>query len=147
MNSVGRDIARADGPAKIRGAAQYAADVDLPGIVYVKALRSTYPHAKLLRVDASRAEKLAGVVAVLTRDDLKGMNAYFGPVVKDQPVVAIDRVRYVGEVVAAVAAEARDIAEEALDLIEVDYEPLAAVFDPAEAMKPEAPILHTESAR
>ena len=147
MNSVGRDIARADGPAKIRGAAQYTADVDLPGMVYVKALRSTYPHAKLLRVDASRAEKLRGVVAVLTRDDLKGMSAYFGPVVKDQPVVAIDRVRYAGEVIAAVAAEARDIAEEALDLIEVEYEPLAAVFDPAEAMKPEAPVLHTESAR
>ena len=70
------------------------------------------------------------------------MNAYFGPVVKDQPVVAIDRVRYVGEVIAAVAAEGRDIAEEALDLIEVEYEPLPAVFDPVEAMKPEAPVLH-----
>jgi CO/xanthine dehydrogenase Mo-binding subunit len=75
------------------------------------------------------------------------MSAYFGPVVKDQPVVAIDRVRYAGEVIAAVAAEGRDVAEEALDLIEVEYEPLPAVFDPAEAMKPSAPILHTESAR
>ena len=72
------------------------------------------------------------------------MNAYFGPVVKDQPVVAIDRVRYVGDVIAAVAAEERDIAEEALDLIEVEYEPLPAVFDPVEAMKPEAPVLHAE---
>src|SRR5215813_5045860 len=96
---------------------------------------------------ASRAEKLPGVVAVLTYDDLKGMNAYFGPVVKDQPVVAIDRVRYVGEVIAAVAAEGRDIAEEALDLIDVEYEALPAVFDPVEAMKPEAPILYKESAR
>ena len=147
MNSIGRDIARADGPAKIRGAAQYTADVELPGMVYAKALRSTYPHARLVRVDAGRAEKLAGVVAVLTRDDLKEMNAYFGPVVKDQPVVAIDRVRYAGEVIAAVAAEGRDVAEEALDLIEVEYEPLPAVYDPAQAMKPEAPILHTESAR
>ncbi len=147
MNSVGRDIARADGPAKIRGAAQYTADVELPGVLYAKALRSTYPHARLVRVDASKAEKLPGVVAVLTRDDLKGMNAFFGPVVKDQPVVAIDRVRYVGEVIAAVAAEGRDIAEEALDLIEVEYDPLPAVFDPAEAMKPEAPVLHSESVR
>ena len=102
---------------------------------------------KLVRVDASKAEKLPGVVAVLTRDDLKGKNAYFGPVVKDQPVVAIDRVRYVGEVIAAVAAEGRDIAEEALDLIEVEYEPLPAVFDPAEAMKPEAPVLHAKESK
>ena len=65
-------------------------------MVYAKVLRSTYPHARLVRVDASRAEKLPGVVAVLTRDDLKGMNAYFGPVVKDQPVVAIDRVQVRG---------------------------------------------------
>jgi CO/xanthine dehydrogenase Mo-binding subunit len=144
MSSIGVDVARADGAAKIRGAAQYTADVDLPGMVYAKALRSTYPHAGLVRVDARRAEKLAGVVAVLTRDDLKGMSAYFGPVVKDQPVVAIDRVRYAGEVIAAVAAEGRDVAEEALDLIEVEYEPLPAVYDPLEAMKPEAPVLHAD---
>ena len=144
MSSVGMNVSRADGPAKIRGAAQYAADVELPGMLYVKALRSAYPHAKLLRVDASKAKKLPGVVAVLTSDDLKGKNAYFGPVVKDQPVLAIDRVRYVGEVIAAVAAEARDIAEEALDLIEVEYEPLPAVYDLLEAMKPEAPALHAD---
>ena len=97
----------------------------MPGMVYAKVLRSRYAHARLLRVDASRAAKLPGVVAVLTRDDLKGMNAYFGPVVKDQPVVAIDRVRYVGDIIAAVAAEEQDIAEEALELIEVEYEPFA----------------------
>ena len=144
MNSIGRDLTRADGAAKIRGAAQYTADVELPGMVYAKALRSTYPHARLVRVDASRAEKLSGVVAVLTRDDLKGMSAYFGPVVKDQPVVAIDRVRYAGEVIAAVAADGRDVAEEALELIEVEYEPLPAVYDLLEAMEPEAPVLHAD---
>ena len=85
-----------------------------------KFCAARYPHARLLRVDASRAAKLPGVVAVLTRDDLKGMNSHFGPVVKDQPVVAIDRVRYVGDIIAAVAAEEKDIAEEALELIEVD---------------------------
>jgi CO/xanthine dehydrogenase Mo-binding subunit len=116
-------------------------------MVYAKVLRSTHPHARLVRVDASKAEKLPGVVAVLTRDDFEGMNTYFGPVVKDQGVVAIERVRYVGDVIAAVAAEERDIAEEALDLIEVEYEPLPAVFDPVEAMKPNAPILHAESKR
>jgi CO/xanthine dehydrogenase Mo-binding subunit len=147
MSSLGQDFARVDGPAKLRGSAQFTADIEMAGMVYAKVLRSTYTHARLLRVDASKAAKLPGVVAVLTRDDLKGMNAYFGPVVKDQPVVATDRVRYVGDIIAAVAAEEKDVAEEALELIEVDYEPLPAVFSPVEAMKPGAPILHSESAK
>ena len=147
MSGLGENFPRVDGPAKLRGWAQFTADVEMPGMVYAKVLRSSYAHARLTRVDGSQAKKLPGVVAVLTRDDLKGMNAYFGPVVKDQAVVAMDRVRYVGDIIAAVAAEEKDIAEEALELIAVDYEPLAAVFDPAEAMKPGAPILHTESAR
>ena len=147
MSGLGENFPRVDGPAKLRGWAQFTADVEMPGMVYAKVLRSSYAHARLTRVDGSHAKKLPGVVAVLTRDDLKGMNAYFGPVVKDQAVVAVDRVRYVGDIIAAVAAEEKDIAEEALELIAVDYEPLAAVFDPAEAMKPGAPILHTESAR
>ena len=147
MTGLGENFARVDGPAKLRGWAQFTADIEMPGMVYAKVLRSTHTHARLLRVDASKAAKLAGVVAVLTRDDLKGMNSYFGPVVKDQPVVAIDRVRYVGDIIAAVAAEEKDIAEEAVELIEVEYEPLPPVFDPAEAMKPGAPILHGESAK
>jgi CO/xanthine dehydrogenase Mo-binding subunit len=145
MSALGENYSRVDGPAKLRGWARFTADIEMPGMLYAKVLRSHYAHARLTRVDASRAEKLPGVSAVLTRDDLKGMNAYFGPVVKDQPVVAVDRVRYVGDIIAAVAAEEKDIAEEALDTIAVEYEPLAAVFDPAEAMKPGAPILHTES--
>ena len=144
MRAFGENFPRVDGPAKLRGWAQFTADVEMPGMVYAKVLRSTYPHARLLRVDASKAEKLRGVVAVLTRDDLKGMNSHFGPVVKDQPVVAIDRVRYVGDIIAAVAAEEKDIAEEALDLIEVEYEPLPAVFDLLEAMKPDAPVIHAD---
>jgi CO/xanthine dehydrogenase Mo-binding subunit len=124
------------GLAKVTGAINYAPDLVLPQMLYAKALRSPFPHAKLLRVDASKAEKLSGVVAVVTRDDLTGLNPYFGPVVDDQPVVATDRVRHVGEVVALVAAKSREIAEEALDLIEVDYEELPAVFDILEAAKP-----------
>ncbi|HLN84878.1 MAG TPA: xanthine dehydrogenase family protein molybdopterin-binding subunit, partial [Candidatus Limnocylindrales bacterium] len=107
-------------------------------------LRSTYAHARLLRVDARKAEKLARVVSVFTRDDLKEMNSHFGPVVKDQPVVAIDRVRYVGDIIAAVAAKEKDIAEEALELIEVDYVPLPAVFDLRAAMRPDPPVIHAE---
>src|SRR5262245_66504501 len=98
MSSLGMNVSRADGPAKIRGWAQYTADVELPGMVYAKVLRSSYPHAKLVRVDASRAEKLSGVVAVLTRDDLKGMKDYFGQVVEDETVVEVVRVRFVGDV-------------------------------------------------
>ena len=147
MGNLGQNFPRVDGPAKLRGWAQFTADIEMPGMVYAKVLRSAYPPARLLPVDASKAEKLSGVVAVLTRDDLKGMNAYFGPVAKDQPVVAIDRVRYVGDIIAAVAAEEKDLAEEALELIEVEYEPLPAVFDPAQAMKPGAPLLHGESAK
>jgi CO/xanthine dehydrogenase Mo-binding subunit len=144
MSYLGHNFPRVDGPAKLRGWAQFTADVEMPGMVYAKVLRSTYPHARLLRVDASKAEKLRGVIAVLTGEDLKGMNAYFGPVVKDQPVVAIDRVRYVGDIIAAVAAEEKDIAEEALELIEVEYEPLPAVFDLLEAMKADAPVIHAD---
>ena len=147
MSILGQNFSRVDGPAKLRGSAQFTGDIEMPGMVYAKVLRSAYAHARLTRVNAEKAQKLPGVVAVLTRDDLKRMNAYFGPVVKDQPVVALDRVRYVGDIIAAVAAEEKDIAEEALELIEVDYEPLPAIFDPAEAMKPGAPILHSESAR
>jgi CO/xanthine dehydrogenase Mo-binding subunit len=141
MTFIGVDVPRVDGPAKVSGSAQYTADITLPGMLYAKALRSSYPHARLRRVDPSRAERLPGVV-VLTRDDLRGMDPYYGVVVRDQPIVAIDKVRYVGDIVAAVAAEERDIAEEALELIEVEYEPLPAVFDPVEAMGPGAPILH-----
>src|SRR5262245_57398997 len=113
-------------------------------MLYAKALRSPYAHANLLRVDASKAEKLPGVVAVITRDDLTGLSPYFGPVVDDQPVVATDRVRHVGEVVALVAAESREIAEESLELIEVEYRELPAVLDLLEAVKPGAPVLHVE---
>jgi CO/xanthine dehydrogenase Mo-binding subunit len=130
------------GLAKVTGAVNYAPDLVLPRMLYAKALRSPYAHADLLRVDASKAEKLPGVAAVITRDDLTGLSPYFGPVVDDQPVVATDRVRHVGEVVALVAAESREIAEESLELIEVEYRELPAVFDLLEAVKPGAPVLH-----
>ncbi|MBI4492564.1 MAG: molybdopterin-dependent oxidoreductase, partial [Chloroflexi bacterium] len=142
MTVIGVDVPRVDGPAKVSGLAQYTADIELPGMLHAKVLRSTYPHARLVRVDASKAARLPGVV-VLTRDDVQGTNPYYGQVVRDQPIVAIDKVRFVGDVVAAVAAEARDLAEEALDLVEVEYEPLPAVLDPIEAMQPGAPLIHT----
>src|ERR1043166_1567197 len=148
MTIVGADIPRVDGPAKVTGAAQYTANIELPGMVFVKVLRSIHAHATILRIDAHKAEGLPGVVAVLTRDDLAQLaNPYFGAVVKDQPVLAVEKVRYAGDIVAAVAAEGRDVAEEALDLIDVEYEPLPAVFDPLEAMKPGAPVIHPQRKR
>jgi CO/xanthine dehydrogenase Mo-binding subunit len=107
-----------------------------------KVLRSPYPHARILSVDTRRAAQLPGVECVLTREDLAGTDGYFGSVVRDQPIVAIDRVRYVGDMVAAIASTELDVAEEALDLIEVEYEPLAAVLDPLLAMNPASPAIH-----
>jgi CO/xanthine dehydrogenase Mo-binding subunit len=141
VSAIGIDAPRVDGPAKVTGAATYTADIVLPGMLHAKVLRSTLPHARLVRVDASAAERELGVVT-LTRDDLAGMDPFYGPIVKDQPIVAIDRVLFAGDVVAVVAAEQRDVAEEALDLIEVEYEPLPVVPDTHAATSPGAPILH-----
>ncbi len=141
MSAIGVDAPRVDGPAKVTGAASYTADLTFPSMLHAKVLRSTLPHARVVRIDASAAERELGVVT-LTRDDLAGMDPYYGAVVKDQPIVAIDRVLFAGDVVAVVAAESRAIAEEALDLIEVEYEPLPAVTDTAQAMAEGAPILH-----
>ena len=144
MALVGRDVTMVGGLAKVTGAVNYAPDLQFPRMLYTKALRSPYAHANILRLDAARAEKVPGVIAVVTRDDLNGLNPYFGPVVDDQPVVATERVRHVGEVVALVAGESREIAEQAAGLIEVDYEELPAVFDILEAIKPDAPVLHAQ---
>ena len=141
MSSLGMNVSRVDGPAKIRGWAQYTADVELPGMVYAKVLRSTYPHAKLVRVDVSKAEKLPGVVAVLT-GRFKGDERLFWAG-GEGSAGGGDRsgeVRGGGD--SGGSGEGRDIAEEALDLIEVEYEALPAVFDPIEAMnrKPQSSI-------
>ena len=141
MSAIGVDAPRVDGPAKVGGSALFTADIVLPNMLHAKVLRSSLPHARIVRIDASRAERELGVVT-LTRDDLAGMDPYYGPIVKDQPIVAIDVVRYVGDIVAAVAAEERDIAEEALDLIEVEYEALPWVTDPVAAMDPSSPVIH-----
>ena len=140
---VGRPVTREDGPEKVSGAHLYPADVVRPGMIIGKVLRSPFPHAKIIHIDTSRAERLAGVRAVITGRDLPGMRV--GRFLRDVPPLAEDRVRFVGEKVAAVAADDSDIAEEALLLIDVEYEQLPAVFDPLEAMAPGAPIVHEGS--
>lgn len=144
MTLVGTNVEMVGGRAKVSGAVSYVADMEFPGQLYAKALRSPYPHAKLLRIDAGKAAALPGVRAVVTRDDLTGLNPYFGTGVEDQPVLVIDKVRCVGDIVAAVAAESREIAEEAVTLIEADYEELPAATDILEAAKPSAPIVQEQ---
>jgi CO/xanthine dehydrogenase Mo-binding subunit len=143
-NVVGRPETRLDGADKVTGKAVYTVDVELPGMAYGKILRSPYAHARVKRVDARKAEVLPGVYAVITRDDQRGLGM-FGAAYKDQTIVAIDKVRYVGDPVAAVAAIDEATAEEALNLIDVEYDELPAVTSIEEALAPDAPLVHDSS--
>jgi len=137
---VGHSVARVDGLEKVTGKAKFVGDLTVPGMVYGKILRSTYPHARIRSIDASRAEALPGVVAVLTAADIGDLN----PIYNGRPVIAMNRVRYIGEPVAAVAAEDLAMAEEALSLIQVDYEELPAAVGIEAAIKPGAPLVHDD---
>jgi CO/xanthine dehydrogenase Mo-binding subunit len=141
---VGQPIGKLEGIGKVSGQARYSGDVTLPGLVWGKALRSPLPHARIVRIDTSRARALPGVLAVLTAQDLPDI--LVGRRMFDMPMLARDRVRFVGEKVAVVAAADPDIAEEALALIDVEYEDLPAVFDPVDAIKAGAPVLHENPA-
>jgi len=141
---IGAPVPQIEGPDKVTGRTHYAADVDLPGMLWGKILRSPHPHARILRIDASAARSVPGVKAVITGQDAPGH--LMGKVLRDMPVLCWDKVRYIGDRVAAVAAETPEAAEEALLLIQVDYELLPAVFDPMEAMKPDAPLIHDDIA-
>ncbi|MBI2954274.1 MAG: molybdopterin-dependent oxidoreductase [Chloroflexi bacterium] len=138
-SSIGRRVPRVDGLQLVTGGALYTADVALPRMLHGRILRSPHAHARVLCVDAERAKRVRGVMAVITGKDTAGR--LFG-IFPDERAVAVDRVRYIGEAVAAVAALDDDIAEEALSLISVEYEPLPAVFDPSEAMRLGAPLVH-----
>src|SRR5215831_16749169 len=140
--TIGQPTPRIEGPAKVTGATQYTADVALPGTLWGRALRSPLPHARIVRIETSRAQQVPGVHVVLTGADVRGIR--YGRRLFDVPVLAEDRVRFAGERVAAVAAQDRDTAEEALALIDVEYEELPAVFDPLAALEQDAPILHPE---
>jgi CO/xanthine dehydrogenase Mo-binding subunit len=114
-------------------------------MLHVAVLRSPYPHAQITRIDKARAQALDGVAAVLTGADvaaMPGVDPYYGPAFRDQPILAIDRVRHIGEPIVAVAAADRRLAEDALQLVEIEYEPLPPVLDVLEAVKPESPVLH-----
>ncbi len=138
---IGESVPMLDSVARVTGALEYLVNLRLPNMLVGKIVRSQVPHAKLLKVDTTEAMRVPGVVAILTGADL-GPNAFYGAAIKDQGVVAVDRVRYVGEPVAVIAAEGPDEAEEAALLIDIEYEELPSVFDAREAAQPGAPILH-----
>ncbi len=134
---LGKRVPRVDALEKVTGAAQYGGDVHLPGMLHGKFVRSEYPHAKILNIDTSAAEKLPGVRAIITQDDVESGRRVF----------ATDKVLYLGEPIAAVAATDPDIAEEAADLIKIEYEVLPAVQDVMEAIEPDAPRLHSDDTK
>jgi CO/xanthine dehydrogenase Mo-binding subunit len=140
FSSVGKSAPRVEGILKVSGQALYTADNLPPGTLWGKVLRSPYPHARITRVNASRAKAHPGVEAVLTAADIPAVLT--GRRLRDMPMLARERVRFIGEKVAVVAAEDRNVAEEAAQLIEVDYQELPAVFDPLVAITEGAPQLH-----
>lgn len=140
MRSVGIPSPRVEGQEKVGGDAVYAVDVALPDMLWAKVLRSPIAHARIMKLDPSKALALPGVKAVLTGADLAG--ARIGKKIVDMPLLANEVVRYIGERVAAVAAESEEIAAAALELIEAEYAELPIVTDPLEAMAPDAPLLH-----
>jgi CO/xanthine dehydrogenase Mo-binding subunit len=145
LNIAGGNQLRVDGEEKVTGKAVYTGDIELVGMAYGKIVRSPFPHAKVVKIDGRKAERLPGVITVLTREDLTGLDC-FGAAYKDQPIVAVDKVRYVGDPVAAVVGVDEATAEEALNLIEVEYEELPAVTSIEEALAPNAPLVHETSA-
>ncbi|MEM4328086.1 MAG: molybdopterin cofactor-binding domain-containing protein [Candidatus Caldarchaeum sp.] len=140
---VGRRIARRDAYEKASGKTKFASDIVLDDCLWVATLRSKHPHARILNIDVSKAARMPGVAGVFTHRDVP--NNRYGLFVKDRPVLCDDRVRYIGDPVALVAAESREEAEEALGEIRVEYEPLPVVSDPSEAMKPSSFKIHENS--
>jgi len=139
---VGKSVPRVDVMEKVTGAAIFADDIPFgPGLYYGRLVRSPYAHALVKRLDASKALQLPGVKAVVTGQDAPGR---IGLYLVDRPIFAADRVRYVGDPVAGVVASSEEMATEAAGLVEVDYEELPAVFDPVEAARPDAPLLHPD---
>ncbi len=144
LNIVGKRVVRSDSLAKVTGVARYTADIKLPNMLVGKVLRSPYPHAKIVHIDVSRALKVPGVKAAISGFDGYGIKWGVFRYTQDHAMLPTDKVRYIGEDVAAVAAVDEETAQEALSYIKVDYEPLPAVYDPLESMKDGAPQIHDE---
>ncbi len=140
-------MARADAGEKLRGDAQYVGDLVLPRMLYGQVLRSTSAHARIASIDTSAADAMPGVVATLTSADLLDLDPYYGHAIRDRPIVAIDRVRFAGEPVVAVAATDQATAEAAVRAIVVEYEDLPVVGTMEEALAPGATLVHDQPLR
>ncbi|TYS07990.1 xanthine dehydrogenase subunit D [Bacillus subtilis] len=134
---------RPDGRGKVTGELKYMTDLNFSGMLYGKVLRSAYPHAEIVSIYTMEAEEMEGVRAVVTHKDVPGRNR-FGIVIPDQPVLCKEKVRYIGDAIAAVAAETEDIAEAALELIRVEYKELEVIDSPEKALRPDAQRLHED---
>jgi 4-hydroxybenzoyl-CoA reductase alpha subunit len=139
---IGKRVPRIDGRVKVTGEAKYAADFEMPGMLWCKMLRSPYAHAKIVNIDTSRAHRLAGVKAICTGKDFGGWTWGWMPKTRDESPLAVNKARYLAEAVAGVAAVDEETAEEATELIKVEFEELPGVFDPEEAIKEGAPQIH-----
>ena len=142
MDTIGTSVPRIDAIDKVTGRAAYVGDLEVPGMLHGKVLRSPMPHALVSEIDVSQALLLPGVVAVLTRDHLEGIDPYYGAVLRDRPLIALEKVRYQGEPVAAVAAVDQATAERALELIQVEYQELPVVADTLEALQGLPAVVH-----
>ena len=140
---IGKSLPRIDAREKATGKAIFASDFRLPGMLYGKVLRSPHAHAKIISIDTSEAENLQGVKTVVTAEDT--LKIKYGPMIPDEQVLAVDKVRFIGDEIAIVAAIDEATAEEAIKLIKVEYELLPAVFDAEEAIKYEAPLVHEKA--
>src|SRR5919206_1356654 len=144
---VGHSVYRKDANPKITGRVLHVGNIEMPGMLHVAVLRSPYARARIQSIDKSQAEKLNGVAAVITGADIArmpGVDPHFGPAFRDQPILAVENVRFIGDPVVAVAAVDRRTAEDALELVRVEFEPLTPVLDVLEAVKPESPLVHEE---
>src|ERR671919_3027747 len=144
---VGQSVYRKDANQKVTGQVLHVGNIEMPGMLHVAVLRSPYVHARITRIDKTKAEAVKGVAVVLTGADIAkmpGVDPHFGPAFRDQPILAVNKVCFVGDPVIAVAASDRRTAEDALQLVEIDYEPLPAVLDVLAAVKPESPLVHDE---
>jgi 4-hydroxybenzoyl-CoA reductase alpha subunit len=141
---IGKSYPRLEGIEKVTGATRFLTDMELPGMLHGKVLRSSYPHARIISINTEKAEKLSGVKGVITAEDTPKIPYCLIPRVANKLPLEDKKVRYTGDEVAAVAAETEGIATEALDLIEVVYEELPTISDSEEAMKPDAPLLYEE---
>ncbi|HYZ16511.1 MAG TPA: xanthine dehydrogenase family protein molybdopterin-binding subunit [Candidatus Acidoferrum sp.] len=144
LREVSRNVKRVESVEKVTGSAEYIHNLRLPGMLYGKIVRSTIPHGRVVSIDASAAQALPGVFRVITGADVLTLvkNPHYGPAFHDQPILAVDKVRFVGDPVAVVLAGDPHVAEAGADLVEVEYETYEPVFDEVAAAKPDAPLVH-----